>query len=191
MSTGLSYEPRAAAKNCYTCFGEAWHAVRILATATCGGRRLGPVALFEGGSDCSTSVPVARAAMAGARRSPARPRAASRAVPPRRRPLPANGTRSRARGLQQAAPDAAPGAGAPRGGVLYPIILALAQSAGSRRKMRTSAAWAVISSPRRQPGAGAAVPLGPDSRGLHPLVWPDRHASPLLLSLYAIEGVPE
>ena len=142
MSTGLSYEPRAeparpraAAKNCYTCFGEAWHAVRILATATCGGRRLGPVALFEGeGSDCSTtSITVARAAMAGARRSPAhgrvRPVGRSRhADAPCRR-------MARVRGhvdCSRHAPDAAPGAGALRGGVLYPIILALAQSAGSR-----------------------------------------------------------
>src|SRR4029434_7569932 len=80
LSTGLSYEPRAepatrraAAKNYDIFFGDAWHAVSILATAKCGGHRLGPVALFEGeGSDCSTtSVPVARAAMAGARRSSA------------------------------------------------------------------------------------------------------------------------
>jgi hypothetical protein len=45
-------------------------AVQILATATCGGRRLEPVVSFEGeGSDFSTtSITVARAAMAGARK---------------------------------------------------------------------------------------------------------------------------
>jgi hypothetical protein len=37
-----------ASSNGYTCFGAAWHAVRLLDTAACSGRRLGPVALFEG-----------------------------------------------------------------------------------------------------------------------------------------------
>ena len=65
LNTGLPYEPRAepttqraAAKNCYTCFGAAWHAVRILATATCGGRRLGPVALFKGREVISRQRPL-------------------------------------------------------------------------------------------------------------------------------------
>ena len=55
------------------CFGEAGQAVRIVATAPCGARRLEPVVLLQGeGSDGSTtSMPGARVAMAGARRSPA------------------------------------------------------------------------------------------------------------------------